>query len=208
MRRSSSLREFLNHTVRPIWSKANDVYLNIDTTGPALTSANSIGGDGERSQSVEWTYARQLLRELRLSPSDVLFDLGCGRGRMLCLASRFRLQLCVGIELIPEICEIAKKNAARVHGRQAPVEVICGDCATTDLSAGSVYLMFNPFGAATMRAVLTNIEASLQAHPRKIRIGYLNPVHEKELKNCGFLSKTLEFRTFFGGYVNVWGNCV
>jgi hypothetical protein len=52
-----------------------------------------------------------------------------------------------------------------------------GDAVTADLSEGTVYFLFNPFGAATLAGVLENIKESLVINPRKIRILYINSAH-------------------------------
>jgi hypothetical protein len=112
------------------------------------------------------------------------------------------------VELVPELSEIARQNAKRMRFRKAQIEVRCDDCATTDLGDGTVYLLFNPFGPRTLRAVLNNIALSLEKNMRPVRIAYSRPLEEAELAATGWLSKATEFSTFFGNRVSFWSNQV
>jgi predicted RNA methylase len=129
-------------------------------------------------------------------------------GRVVCLSGTRRVLRCIGVELVPELCEIARQNAERMRFRQTQIEIRCGDCATTDLGDGTVYLLFNPFGPRTLRAVLDNIGVSLEKKMRPIRIAYSRPLEEAELAATEWLSKTAEFSTFFGNRVSFWSNQV
>src|SRR6516225_8353137 len=40
-------------------------------------------------------------------------DIGCGKGRALMVASAFPFRRLVGVEISPELCEIARANTAR-----------------------------------------------------------------------------------------------
>lgn len=44
-------------------------------------------------------------------------DLGCGKGRPLLVASEFPFRHVVGVELSPDLCDIARKNATSIHRR-------------------------------------------------------------------------------------------
>lgn len=129
---------------------------------------------------------------------DVIYDIGAGKGRILCVFSRRKLKKCVGIELMEEYCEIARSNAQRVRGRRSPIEIRCEDAAIADMSDGTVYFLFNPFGFDTMRDVLANIEKSLGKNPRPIRIVYYNAAHRKAFDDCQWLRRSTMFSTFNG----------
>jgi hypothetical protein len=71
--------------------------------------------------------------------------------------------------------------------RKSPIEFRCIDAAEAYYTDGTLYILFNPFGEEILRVVLQRIRQTLTDKPRKIRIGYLNPVHESVLKECGWL---------------------
>jgi SAM-dependent methyltransferase len=92
------------------------------------------------------------------SKDAVLYDLGCGKGRVICaFAASGLFKKCVGIELSEELAERARQNVARMRRKPCPIEVITQDAAVSDLSNGDVFFFFNPFGLVTMKAVLDRI---------------------------------------------------
>lgn len=194
--------------VRRLLTTWNEHALNI-RTAPLNSGGrpdSTLFGDSEGYDSCDYFHIRKLLRLLNLIPSDVVYDLGCGMGRMLCLAAQYPVVRCVGIEVMPQLCEIARSNASNLRWRRSAIDIICSDCATADLADGTVYLMFNPFGAATMRAVLANIHSSLRSRPRSVRFVYTNALQESELLACGWLHRVGGFRTAIGNRVSFWNN--
>lgn len=113
---------------------------------------------------------------------------------------------CVGIELIESLCLVAKNNAVRLRKRKAEIGFICDDATKVDLSDGTIFYLFNPFGAETMKEVLVNIYYTLVKNPREIRIVYYNAVHEEILQSFEWLDKYYEFITFSGLSVSFWRN--
>ena len=133
---------------------------------------------------------------------DVFVDLGCGKGRVVWfVATRCRLKKVIGIEIVPELARIAKRNIAKSKP-PTPVQIIEGDAATTDLVEGTVYFLFNPFGEWTLVEVLKNIERSLVAHPRRICILYHVPIWGRVLDNTPWLKPEGGTGTSF----RVWRN--
>ena len=157
--------------VKPLWTRANDWFLNIHTTPVrelrpryddrpwwrGERTVASVHDDNKAFASPDYHYIRKVRSLLHLRPSDVLYDLGSGTGRFLCVFAREKIRGCVGIELFQPLCEIARDNATRLRGRKVPITVRCGDAASADMADGTIYLMFNPFGAETMHDVLSNI---------------------------------------------------
>ena len=140
----------------------------------------------------------------RPGPDDVFYDIGCGMGRVLCVAARWRIKRVVGIELDQPLCDIARRNADRMRGRHAPIDVRCEDASTADLSDGTIYYLYNPFGPETMRDVLGRIRRSLADRPRRVRVVYHNSVHEDLVRSCEWLELTDVFKTLRGQRVTFW----
>jgi SAM-dependent methyltransferase len=218
------LKSIVNRFLIPserVWIKGVDVLMNIDTVPPAgkawLGDSNApylpagiptkrLYTDGTPYSSPDYLHLWRICRMLKVSPDDVLYDLGCGMGRILCVMARQRIRKCVGVELYPSLCEVARDNAMQVKGRKAPIEIVCGDAATADLSDGTIYFMFNPFGTETLRQVLSRIEASRADHDRPIAIVYYNSVHPDLLDSRRWLKRIDGFSTFTGRSVTIWGN--
>lgn len=164
-----------------------------DDRGPETDQAKYR--DNVYYEPMNYLYIRRCLRRLELREEDVLFDIGCGKGRIVCVAARRRLKRVVGVELFEELCEAARANAARLRGRKAPVEIRCGDAATLDYADGTVFVFYNPFGPDTMSAVLTRIRESFHRNPRNIRVGYYKAVCEDLLARETWLERYDGFRT-------------
>ena len=90
----------------------------------------SVHGDIVYYEPLIYFNVRRMLRLLDLQTDDVRYDIGCGKGRILCVAARRRLKKVVGVELFEELCAAARANAARLRGRKTPIDVVCGDATT------------------------------------------------------------------------------
>lgn len=134
----------------------------------------------------------------------MFYDIGCGMGRVLCLVAREPVQKCVGIELLEPLCEIARKNALRLRGRKAPISVVCEDVTTADLSDGTIYFMFNPFGPETLRETFERIHRSIGENPRIVKIIYYHSKHKAAVEGLPWLTKLHDFDSFGGHPVTIW----
>jgi SAM-dependent methyltransferase len=135
-------------------------------------------GDPIRYVATDYGLIRKCLAPLDVRHDDVVFDVGCGMGRVLCYAARWPVRRCIGIELNTELAAIAVANAATVRHRKAEIEIRQQDAAEADYSEGTIFWLYHPFGEQTLRAVLDRIYASLERAPRSVRIFYARPVHE------------------------------
>ena len=158
--------------------------LGINTRG-ALPS--TVVSDAVPYSTVPYCMIMKILRQLALEPSDVFVDIGCGKGRVLCCASRFRIRQIIGVEIDKDLCATAQRNAQRVRGRRSPVSITHVAAQEFDYRAGTVYYLFCPFGAATLAQVLMRIRQSLEEEPRRIRIVYVNPAAEFLLQQSDWL---------------------
>lgn len=196
------------------WESINDWFLNIDTESrPQEANWRGDGlklpvrhDDGLGYQTVDYMNLRKMRRLLQLGPRDTVYDLGSGKGRVLCVLAQKAVHKCIGIEILPGLCEIARRNVERLRGRCSPIEIRCDDVATANVSDGTVYFLFNPFGSDTMRNVLDNIHESLLDKPRAVRIAYCNPRQENLIASCAWLRKIAGYRTLGGMSVVVYQN--
>jgi precorrin-6B methylase 2 len=178
-------------------------WLNIHTAyrHPKRYRLDTQFADAVPNESVDYVLLRKLMKPLMLSPHDVLYDVGCGVGRVLCVFARCNIRKCIGIEFDPQLAEIAEHNSKRLRGRRAEIEIHCGDAAAADYSDGTIYWFFNPFGSHTLHSVMDRIERSVSDEPRLIRIVYVNPLHEDVLKRFDWLERTGFVQSpFFGAY--------
>lgn len=191
------------------WTALNERWLNIETApdasgvGTRPERKNDRGSRSERAvhddnvyyEPLNYLKVRRVLRLLELQPTDVLYDLGCGKGRILCVAARGRMQRVIGVELFDELGAVARENARRLRGRKSPIDVVCTDATLLDYDDGTVFVLYNPFGEATMAAVLARLRDSWKRNPRDIRIGYYMALYEHLFAQEPWLEKYAEFES-------------
>lgn len=176
-----------------------DAILGIKTisTCAAVPPANTMYGDAIRFESKNYSLIWQYLRPVKLHSDDVFYDIGCGTGRVLCVAARLPLRKCIGVELSRPLCEKARANAATLRRSRTTIEIVEGDAAVADYSEGTVYFLFNPFGPQTLQAVLERIGDDLTRRPRKVRFVYVNPVYRELFDRLKWV-KLITNRSFLG----------
>lgn len=160
-----------------------EAYFNINTR----QNAPSPHADANRYGFLAYHTYFAILDRLNLQPSAVVADLGCGKGRVSCLAAHYRIRASVGVEIDPPLWALAQANAARMKHRRSPLSFVNKSAARFDYDEVTVAIMFHPFGAETMRAMLERVQESLLRRPRTFRIVYLNPVLSPMLAAKPFL---------------------
>lgn len=108
-----------------------------------------------------------------LRHSDVLVDIGCGKGRVInwWLSRGFTNQI-VGIE-IDEV--IASKTKRRLR-RYQNVTIVCGDVLAQLPRQGTIFYLYNPFKASWVAALKLQLESHFAASGGII-VFYYNCVH-------------------------------
>jgi len=203
-----NLRGFLVTAIRRVYTAAYERRYNIRTGFEKVRTEENRCSDLQPYEPTDYLLIRSFIWELNPQPSDVVFDIGCGMGRVLCVFARMDVRQCIGIELSAELAAIASDNAERLYARKSPIEVRVGDAGFADYSEGTIFWMFNPFGASVINAMLDQIEKSLVHSPRKIQIAYINPVHERVFQEREWLTctgcKSLWYSKKSATY---WRNC-
>ena len=133
-----------------------------------------------------------ILAQLDLSPDDVFIDVGCGKGRMLCCASRWPARKVIGIDLNPTLIETAKANATRTRGRIAETECLQARAEQFDYGEVNAVYFYHPFGRPVMDAFLARLDQTRHKGPA-MRLVYANAVHEDALVEAGWLTKEDEW---------------
>ncbi|MCP9750860.1 methyltransferase domain-containing protein [Ferruginibacter sp. HRS2-29] len=127
-----------------------------------------------------------VLEELfaQITPSSYhhFIDIGCGKGRALCVAAQQGFTKVTGIDFSKELCEVAKTNLQKTAAGIPALEykVINNDAFYFNIppDADCIFL-FNPFDEIIMSGVVNNIEKSLEENPRAITVIYLNSLHKE-----------------------------
>jgi len=161
----------------------------IETSTIYLLKNNlSLYKDGEDYQPTPYKKLEKVVEYLKLSSDDVCIDLGCGKGRVVFFFASQKVKKVIGVELVENLVNIAKKNLKNLRIKdRATVEIFHGDATKFNFEECTIFFLFNPFGYKTLEKVILNIKNTLVTNPRRIRILYYNPVHRKILDNEDWL---------------------
>lgn len=147
------------------------------TDDPALVAQiNPYGGS-------QPSIVRTVLAGLPHPEAYAFVDIGCGKGRPLVVASELPYRRIVGIDLAPNLIEIAGRNARAVaarHPQRTAIELQTGDATAVEAPADRVvYFMYNSFNCTLVAALVAHLEQQLQNGLSHLFFVYYNPVHAK-----------------------------
>jgi SAM-dependent methyltransferase len=140
-----------------------------------------------------WLF-EQIIQALPIDFSQFTFiDLGCGKGRVLLMASDYPFQRIVGVEFIPDLHRVAQKNIAGYsNDRQQynKMEILCMDAQDFQFPLDPlVVYLFNPFSEPTFARVLENLRQSIERSPRDMYIAYRFTEFDRLLAQADWLEK-------------------
>lgn len=116
-------------------------------------------------------------------------DIGCGKGRIMCVAAHYGATKVTGIDFSKDFCDAAKLNLAKTKLLLPKLDykVFHNDAFYFEIpDDADCIFMFNPFDEIIMSGVLENIEMSLERAPRKITIVYANPLQKHLFFEYGY----------------------
>lgn len=129
-----------------------------------------------KTQSIYYsTLAKVFLASgVKIAESDVLVDVGCGKGRVinywLSLGCQNKI---VGIELNEQIAEGVRKRLQNWKN----VTILTGDAVQNIPLDGTLFWLFNPFGGEVMEAFRDRLVESFQKNVRPVTLVYYNALH-------------------------------
>lgn len=150
-----------------------------------------LGYDDERLQHYEpssWRTLQKVLPKRSVTGEDVFIDLGSGMGRIVLRAAEYPFRRVIGVEMSPELHEVAVKNveACRDRLRCDDVELVCSDVLTYDFPDDvTVVFIYNSFQGEIFDEAMRAVFASADRNPRRIRILYRNPTQHERLMATG-----------------------
>ncbi len=139
---------------------------------------------------VSYKLLEEIFKQLNIEKRNHLLDMGCGKGRALCVAAHKGFKQVTGIDFSKELCDKAKENL--IHTKQKipalHYKVINNDAFYFEIpDEVDCIFFFNPFDEIIMSGVIENIMTSLEKRPRKISIIYVNPLHKEQFSSIGFI---------------------
>jgi precorrin-6B methylase 2 len=107
----------------------------------------------------------EMLRMAEVQATDVVYDLGCGDGRIVIAAATTYGARGVGVEYDPEVAQRAIENV-RNRNVEHLVDIIIGDATKVDVSAASVVTLY--LLPDTIAAVRPRLEELLRSGSRVV----------------------------------------
>lgn len=204
LKRRGTLRTFLV-TLSYCYDYLFDMKHKIDTY--SFVELDALGVDEAKKKSAvmyQPTHViplRKLFRALGIQPGAVLVDFGCGKGKVLLIASEFAFKEVRGVEFSPLLCDIATDNCSKYKARSKTntvFSIFLSDVLDYGIQDDEdVFYLYNPFDAHILEHVLQNLLASLERRERKIWIIYRYAVDRGLVEEKMNPSKVSDF--------NLWG---
>jgi SAM-dependent methyltransferase len=168
-----------------------DLVHRVDTSG--LIYAESLPSGHRHDQQSEGYYAtapslfRGVIDAWRATLSGAgsnlngytIFDIGCGKGRVLLLASEYPFRNIVGVELHPGLAQTARSNLKawmRTPRACGNVTIVAGDVFEVPFPDGPVVIyLFNSFGRELLQMLLDQLLAVSATRCDPIDLLYVHP---------------------------------
>lgn len=119
-------------------------------------------------------YFRKLMTHIGIPHDGVFVDVGCGKGRILLLAAEYGFERIVGLEISPQLCQIAERNVNAFRQRTnnaCSVNVVCTNILHYQLKGDeSVFFLYSPFDHPVTKGFLDLLRKSIDDHPRTLHL--------------------------------------
>lgn len=138
---------------------------------------------------ISYVLLQEIFRQLPLKPGKHFLDIGCGKGRVLCVAAHLGYNKITGIDFSKELCSDANANLELTKQKFLLLQytVVTKDAMNYEIPADADRIfLFNPFDIVVMGAVVYNIMESAQDFPRDIYVIYANPLYADLFLEEGF----------------------
>ena len=134
----------------------------INTTSYSNLSRYKITGNqlahATEYMPVNYFTLEQLLSHLPDNATKGVFlDIGCGKGRAMCVAASYGFKKVTGIDFAKQLIDAAEKNLAQIKNQHPDLDYTLHwkDVVSFDIEQDvSTVFMFNPFDEILMRSVI------------------------------------------------------
>ncbi len=126
---------------------------------------------------------------VKLKSFNHFLDIGCGKGRAMCVAASYGVKKISGVEFSKDLFLEAKKNieTTKLKYPLTDFNIYNNDAFYFEIDDDvDCIFMFNPFDEMIMNGVMENIERSLEINPRQMTIVYINPLEKHILQEWGY----------------------
>jgi SAM-dependent methyltransferase len=182
-------------TMNPSWDKHPfDREHGTDTSSFIL--ANALSSEHENAKFITAYYGthpslfRGVIDAWRKTltvplESYSFFDIGCGKGRVLLMASEFPFQSVVGIDLYESLIETAQQNIRLWLQRPRAtdrIEARLDDALTLEFESGPLVLyLYHPFETNIMTTFVERLRDVAQMRVEPVDLIYMNSLYEETI---------------------------
>lgn len=175
----------------------------VDTSGLLYANAlatghpNDVYSEGYYATAPSLFHGAMVLWQQSLYGSAVadytFVDLGCGKGRVLLMASDYPFSAIMGVELSAKLAAVARKNL--VKWMRSPracrdASVVEGDVLELPIPHGRVVLfLFNSFEAEVVRGLLERLGEMSRVRSAPIDLVYIHPEHDNMVRQTAGVEK-------------------
>jgi SAM-dependent methyltransferase len=165
----------------------------LNTTGiDELKSLKKKGIDTSHAtiyMPVSYPVIEEALNNIQGIEKKHFLDIGCGKGRAMCVAAYKGFKKITGVDFSAALCKKANGNLA-ITKKIFPdiyLKIFNNDAFYFEIPDDvDCIFLFNPFDEIIMSGVVENVQISLEKKPRKLFVIYANPLHKELFINAGF----------------------
>lgn len=165
----------------------------IDTTGADELKHLSKKGIDISHATIYMPASFDLLEEIfdhiDISNYHHFIDLGCGKGRTLCVAANYGCKKVSGVELSKKLCDAAVENLIHTSKKLPSLlyDIKNNDAFYYPIPTDTdCIFLFNPFDEIIMSGVVQHIIQSICLQSRNITVIYVNPLYKHLFISEGF----------------------
>ncbi|MFZ2199065.1 MAG: methyltransferase domain-containing protein [Thermodesulfovibrionales bacterium] len=123
------------------------------------------------TQSINYSVLSCIFRKYKIKDSDVLVDVGCGKGRVInWWLKQGHQNRMIGLELDGAIAEQTRKRFESYKN----VEIIYGNALENIPEYGTIFFLYNPFDRSSTRAFKDRLKEKVR---NRVQIIYANCEH-------------------------------
>ena len=174
--------------------KKGEKKYNINTTGAdELKKLSKNGIDISHAtiyMPISYLLLEEIFRQMPSTSKKHFLDIGCGKGRAVCVAVHEGYKKITGIDFSKQLCEDALANLQNTKKEFPSIqyEIITKDAINFEIPTDvDCIFLFNPFDVVIMTAVVSNIMESVKEYPREIIVAYANPLYQDIFLEEGFI---------------------
>ena len=137
-------------------------------------------------------FIKEYLEGRHISELDSVIDVGCGKGGILWVFSKYPFGHIAGLEYSEILCKICDENMKKLN---VQADIINADANFFgDYDKYNYIYLYNPFQGNIMINFIDNLNESIRRNPREVHVIYTNPTCINEFLKRGYEVET-EFAT-------------